>query len=156
MNFPKILNFCPLFDQILGIFLSFWSILHAETANSVVLKKNGIFLCEILHFYQFPSISPSNTSGRKTLPFCRSCLILAVKLEMRKNPFKRNPYLRDKTELTNFSLKSRFHCTILMKILLHHAHSFPKAIKTWAENCVLTYVIFCLRSLVPLERCAKQ
>ena len=29
---------------------------------------------------------------------------------MRKTPFKRNPYLRDKVGLTDFSLKSRFHC----------------------------------------------
>ena len=30
---------------------------------------------------------------------------------MRKTPFKRNPYLRDKFRLTDFTLQSRFYCT---------------------------------------------
>ena len=36
----------------------------------------------------------------------------AIKLTIRKTPFKRNPYLRDKIGLTDFSLKSRFYCII--------------------------------------------
>ena len=51
---------------------------------------------------------------RKILPFCKSYLILAIKLELRKPPFKRNPYLREKFGLTDFSLKSRFYCTLYL------------------------------------------
>ena len=99
----------------------FWSILHAETANFVVLKKTWLFLMWNVVFLPiwFSSISPSNTSGRKILPFCRSYLILAIKLELRKPPFKRNPYLREKFGLTDFSLKSRFHCIIWQVTLFY-------------------------------------
>ena len=43
-----------------------------------------------------------------------------MKLARRKTPFEGNPYLRDKIELTDFSLKSRFHCTknVLKTLLL--------------------------------------
>ena len=46
--------------------------------------------------------------------FCKPALILPTKLAIRKPPFKRNPYLRDKIGLTDFSLKSRFHCICLI------------------------------------------
>ena len=113
MNFPKILNFCPLFDQILGIFWSFLVNTPCRDCKLCCFVKKETFLMWNIAFLPiwFPSISPSNTSLRKTLPFCRSDLILVIKLEMRKPPFKRNPYFREKFGLTDFSLKSRFYCT---------------------------------------------
>ena len=94
-----------------------------------------------MHFYQFfPSISPSNTSGIKTLTFCKSALILATKFAMRKPPFKRNPYLRDKIRLTDFSLKSRFYCT---------TRGAPIQAVQWCTNLVAIvdwktkFIIFC-------------
>ena len=56
----------------------------------------------------FPSISPHNTSGIKTLTFCKSASILAIKSAIRKTPFKRNPYLWDKFGLTDFLLNRGF------------------------------------------------
>ena len=47
--------------------------------------------------------------------FCKPALILATKLAIRKPPFKRNPYLREIFGLTDFSLKSRFYCTLLLR-----------------------------------------
>ena len=70
--------------------------------QTLLFSKKEYFLMWNIAFLPiwFPSISPSNTSLRKTLPFCRSDLILVIKLEMRKPPFKRNPYLREKFGLT--------------------------------------------------------
>ena len=84
--------------------------------QSMMQRYEELFSVSTTTNYYHPnlySISPSNTSLRKTLPFCRSDLILVIKLEMRKPPFKRNPYLREKFGLTVFSLKSRFYCTYL-------------------------------------------
>ena len=47
--------------------------------------------------------------------FYMSASIFPTKWALRNPPFKRNPYLRDRIELTNFSLKSRFYCTKLWR-----------------------------------------
>ena len=84
-----------------------------QRLQTLLFCKKETFLMWNIAFLPiwFPSISPSNTSLRKTLPFCRSDLILVIKLEMRKPPFKRNPYLREKLRLTDISLRSRYYCT---------------------------------------------
>ena len=46
---------------------------------------------------ELTGISSSNIAGIKTLNFSKPALIFVTKLAMTKNPFKRNPYLRDKT-----------------------------------------------------------
>ena len=113
MNFLKILNFCPLFDQILGIFWSFLVSTPCRYCKLCCFVKR-IFLFNVNYCIFTNLISKYFTQqhlGLKILTFCKSALILAIKLAMRKPPFKRNPYLRDKFGLADFSLKSRFHCT---------------------------------------------
>ena len=89
----------------------------------------------------YSSISPSNTSGRKILPFCRSYLILAIKLEMRKTPFKRNPYLREKFGLSDFSLKSRLYCTF-------HSLEACLLIGAWHFQCLEVRLLFGTREYI--------
>ena len=54
-----------------------------------IVAKPNVDRIVFLPIWYSSCISPSNTSGRKILPFCRSYLILAIRLEMRKPLFKR-------------------------------------------------------------------
>ena len=115
MDFPKNIEFLPSFWPIFWNFLQFLiktPCMHR--LQTLLFSKKEYFLMWNIAFLPiwFPSILPSNTLGIKTLTFGKSALILDINLVMGKPPFKRNPYLRDKFGLTDFSLKSRFYCIL--------------------------------------------
>ena len=72
-------------------------------------KNERHFDSKTFHFCRF-NFQILNPLLIESSTFYMSVLIFPPKLALWKNPFKTNPYLRDKIELRDFSLKWRFYC----------------------------------------------